>query len=311
MPKMKTYIVSGFLGAGKTTLIRKLLDECFRDVRVALIENDFGEAGIDAALLRTGGFEVREISSGCICCSLSGDFVRAVGTISSAFAPEALIIEPSGVARLSDIAKVFADERIGRIAKVRKKIAVVDVRRCATYLDNFGDFFEDQIACAHVVVFSRTEGAPEKTERACEIVRRLNPRAEILSESWDCLSGDGLLSSRRARPEAREPDDEALPKGPRLSPPRAGDAFSTLTIRTEKVFDAEELRRRIARMERCACGEILRAKGIVRGTEGYLEVQYLPGELRISPCEAPGDALDVVGRGLDEAELLRLFEEER
>ena len=139
------YIISGFLGAGKTTLIQKLIKESFQKDKVVLIENDFGEISIDAALLKSSGIEVKEINAGCICCSLSGDFVKAVKELLDRFHPDKIIIEPSGVGKLSDIVKACSDQRIQQLAKVKSKITIVDVKRCKVYLHNFGEFFEDQI----------------------------------------------------------------------------------------------------------------------------------------------------------------------
>ncbi len=157
-------LVSGFLGAGKTTLVQKLLKEAFTGQRIALIENDFGEISIDAALLQTSGFQVREISSGCICCSLSGDFVKALKELLDACHPDRILIEPSGVGKLSDIIQACADARLRGLVRISRKITVVDVKRCAMYLENFGEFFEDQIRHTDAVVLSRVEAYPDRTE---------------------------------------------------------------------------------------------------------------------------------------------------
>lgn len=176
------YVISGFLGAGKTTLIQKLLKEAFRKEKVVLIENDFGEISVDAALLKSGGIEVKEMNSGCICCSLSGDFVKALKELLDRFHPDKIIIEPSGVGKLSDIMKACSDPRVQALAKVKAKITVVDVKRCQMYLDNFGEFFEDQIQNANVILLSRTESFSDKINDAYRLVKSLNAHSTILSK---------------------------------------------------------------------------------------------------------------------------------
>ena len=157
------FIVSGFLGAGKTTFIQKLMREVFRGVRLAVVENDFGEESVDASLLGTSGVLVTELNSGCICCSLSGDFVRAFLDMLGRFKPEKVIIEPSGVAKLSDVVRACEDPRIAQLAEVRGKITVVDASSCRKYADNFGEFFEDQIEHADTILLSRTGRSPDRT----------------------------------------------------------------------------------------------------------------------------------------------------
>lgn len=175
------YVISGFLGAGKTTLIQKLPKEAFDKEKVVLIENDFGEISVDAALLKSGGIEVKEINAGCICCSLSGDFVKALRELLDRFRPDTIIIEPSGVGKLSDIAKACSDPRILPLADVKAKITVADVKRCRMYLENFGEFFEDQIRNADLILLSRTEAFPDRIDDAYRLIKSLNEHVTILS----------------------------------------------------------------------------------------------------------------------------------
>jgi len=313
------YVVSGFLGAGKTTLIQKLLKEAFGSDRVVLIENDFGEVSVDAALLSSGGVEVKEMNSGCICCSLSGDFVKAVGEVLERFRPDKIIIEPSGVGKLSDIVKACADPRIAPVAGVKAKITVADVKRCKMYLENFGEFFEDQIKNADVVVLSRTGDYPEKVSGARAVIESLNLHAPVVWEPWDRVGADEILSSRRDRKEHEKHLEHGHDCGCRHGEHVHGehdccghdhsaeDVFDTVTIRTRRIFTADDLKTRISRMERNPTGTVLRAKGIVRGVNGYVNLQYLPGDLKIADCKTTGDMLCVIGRNLDERELKRLF----
>ncbi len=188
------YIVSGFLGAGKTTLIQKLLKEGFQGKKAALIENDFGDISVDAALLRDGNVQVKEMNAGCICCSLSGDFVKAMKDLLDQFHPDIILIEPSGVGKLSDITKFCANPQIRSLAQIKQKITVADVKRCAIYLENFGEFFEDQIINADTILLSWAEDYPGKVKSAFQLVSRLNPDAKILSEPWMKINTARLLN---------------------------------------------------------------------------------------------------------------------
>ena len=363
------YVISGFLGAGKTTLIQKLLNEAFHNEKVILIENDFGEISVDAALLKSGSIEVKEINSGCICCSLSGDFVKALKEVLDCFHPDKIIIEPSGVGKLSDIVKCCSDPRILPLAKVTLKITVADVKRCQMYLDNFGEFFEDQIKNADTILLSRTENFPDRVDAARKLIRSLNADSVILSKSWAAIDASEILNSksnRIAEHDSRSrgyeypqlganPSKEQEHHGnqehhrkhghheeyghhgehqhhdgckhehyaehqhhdgcrhSRCDAPHnhsAEDVFETVTIRTGQIFGAEDLKARIMAMERNAKGTVLRAKGILRGTDGYLNLQYLPGDVQISKCSAAGGMLCIIGRNLNRQELCTLFEGE-
>lgn len=318
------YITSGFLGAGKTTLIRKLLKEAFGKEKTVLIENDFGEISVDAALLKSSGIEVKELNSGCICCSLSGDFAKALEELLDRFRPDKIIIEPSGVGKLSDIVKACSDPHIQPLAKVKTKITVVDVKRCKTYLDNFGEFFEDQIQNADVILFSRTTDFPDRISGACKLIKSLNPHAVILSKPWDQVSAADILcppedhhghvnqsspmsacGCGRQNAHSHEDHDHADCKDEHNH--AAEDCFDTVTVRTKRVFRIEDLKALLSDMEHKAQGTVLRAKGIVRGPGGYVELQYLPGDIRITECAAAGSMLCIIGRNLDRQELVSLF----
>lgn len=313
------YVVSGFLGAGKTTLIQKLLREAFSQKKVVLIENDFGEISVDAALLKSGSIEVKELNSGCICCSLAGDFVRALQELLERFHPDIIIIEPSGVGRLSDIIKACLDPRILPLAEVKAKITVVDVKRCQMYLDNFGEFFEDQIEKADVILLSRTGNFPGKVNDAYEMVKNLNGHAVTFSKPWEQIkaaeitapgSEPGGCTDHCGLPGCgcENHDEHGLGHDCHCHPVNlAEDIFDTITIRTKRVFSIEELKMRVLNMERQAKGTILRAKGIVRGVDGYINLQYLPGDICITNCAAHGDMVCIIGRNLNRQELCTLL----
>ena len=180
-------IFSGFLGAGKTTLIRKLIAEGYRGEKLVLIENEFGEIAIDGGFLQDAGVQITEMNSGCICCTLVGDFTKALGKVMADFAPDRILIEPSGVGKLSDVAK--AVERVEG-AQIGAKVTVVDAGKCKMYMRNFGEFFNDQVQNADLIVLSRTDSANEqKTLTAVELLKGLNAEAGLITTPWDKLSG--------------------------------------------------------------------------------------------------------------------------
>ena len=183
----KIDIFSGFLGAGKTTLIRKLIAEAYAGEKLVLIENEFGEIAIDGGFLKDAGVEITEMNSGCICCTLVGDFTKALGKVMDEFAPDRILIEPSGVGKLSDVAR--AVERVDG-AVIGSRVTVVDAGTAKMYARNFGEFFNDQVANADLIVLSRTDvAAPEKVVAASELLRGLNPNAKFITTPLLQLDG--------------------------------------------------------------------------------------------------------------------------
>lgn len=189
----KIDIISGFLGAGKTTLIKKLLSEALVGEKVVLIENEFGEIGIDGGFLKDSGVEITEMNSGCICCSLVGDFEKSLGEVLDKFAPDRIIIEPSGVGKLSDI--IAAVEKLHRDdIKLNSFSTVVDAKKCKMYLKNFGEFFCNQVENARAVILSRSQDASEeKLAETVALLRELNSEANIITTPWDTLDGKQIL----------------------------------------------------------------------------------------------------------------------
>ena len=189
----KTDIFSGFLGAGKTTLIRKLIAEGYKGEKLVLIENEFGDIAIDGSFLKDAGIEITEMNSGCICCTLVGDFRKALQQVVEEYAPDRIIIEPSGVGKLSDVAK--AVEAVDGI-EIGAKVTVVDANKCKMYMRNFGEFFNDQVQNADLIVLSRTSTADEaKTIAAVEMLRTLNPTCGMITTPWDSVSGEQILTA--------------------------------------------------------------------------------------------------------------------
>ena len=189
-------IFSGFLGAGKTTLIRKLIAEGYQGEKLVLIENEFGEIAIDGGFLKDAGVEITEMNSGCICCTLVGDFTKALKQVMEQFQPDRIIIEPSGVGKLSDVAK--AVERVEG-AHIGARVTVVDAGKCKMYMRNFGEFFNDQVANADLIVLSRTDTADAaKTLQAVELLKTLNAEAGLITTPWDKLDGKQIREAMDA-----------------------------------------------------------------------------------------------------------------
>ncbi len=190
----KIDIISGFLGAGKTTFIKKMLQEAFTGEQVVLIENEFGEIGIDGGFLKDSGIEIREMNSGCICCSLVGDFGRSLKEVVDTYHPERILIEPSGVGKLSDVIKAVRDVEDQIDAKLNSFTTMVDVTKCRIYSKNFGEFFSNQIEYAGAVILSRTDKAKqEKIEESVKILRWINEKSPIITTPIAQLSGEKLL----------------------------------------------------------------------------------------------------------------------
>ncbi|MBC9784377.1 GTP-binding protein [Heliobacterium chlorum] len=193
--QVKVDIISGFLGAGKTTLIAKLLRESFNGEKVVLIENEYGEVGIDGPLFREKSVEVWEINSGCICCSLMGNFIEAVLEVVKTYSPDRIIIEPTGLAKLSDVLKACQKAMARNNALVLNMVAtVVDVLNHPTYLEDFGDFYQDQIINAQTIILSKTQDTdPDRIDTVTGSVYELNPQASLISIDWDRFRGDDVL----------------------------------------------------------------------------------------------------------------------
>ena len=195
----KIDIYSGFLGAGKTTLIKKLLQEAYQGQKLVLIENEFGEIGIDGGFLQDAGINIREMNSGCICCSLVGDFGKALTQVIADYHPDRIVIEPSGVGKLSDV--------IGAVNKVTGEdvtlgytVAVVDAGKVKSYSKNFGEFYNNQVQTASTIILSRTDAIPQdKLDKAVELLRELNPQATIVTTPWSALTGAQLVEAMEGK----------------------------------------------------------------------------------------------------------------
>ena len=239
----KIDIISGFLGAGKTTLIKKLLSEGFKGEQVVLIENEFGEIGIDGGFLKEAGIEIREMNSGCICCSLVGDFGKSLHEVVDTYHPDRILIEPSGVGKLSDVIKAVQDVQDEIEAELNSFTTVVDVTKCRLYKKNFGEFFSNQIEYAGAIILSRTDKAkPEKIQESVALLRELNEKAPIITTPIEQLPGEKILEAMESS-KSLEEELLAEQKQPNRNQRRADDANQAVDLRHQHRFRAANLLR--------------------------------------------------------------------
>ena len=321
-------IFSGFLGAGKTTLIRKLIAEAYQGEKQVLIENEFGEIAIDGGFLKDAGVEITEMNSGCICCTLVGDFTKALKKVMEDYAPDRIIIEPSGVGKLSDVAKAVSGVEG---AEIGAKVTVVDAGKCRMYMRNFGEFFNDQVENADLIVMSRTDTASaEKILAATELLKGLNDHAGLITTPWSQISGvqireamdkNGLQAEmeRLAHEHEHHHDhehehDEHCSCGchdhDHEHHHHADEVFTSWGMETPRKFSQAEIQALLDALENEAkYGAVLRAKGIVDASDGeWIYFDYVPGESDIrrgSP--AVTGRFCVIGSGLKEDALKELF----
>ncbi len=213
----KIDIISGFLGAGKTTFIKKMIDEAFKGEQIVLIENEFGEVGIDGGFLKDAGIQITEMNSGCICCSLVGDFGKNLNEVITKYHPDRILIEPSGVGKLSDVMKSVIDIEKEQDVKLNALVTVVNALKASKQMKAFGEFFNNQIEYATTVILSRSQNAtPEQLEFCVKQIQKLNPNAAIITTDWNAISGEQILKvmegqdnlEMKVLAEARHAQDE-------------------------------------------------------------------------------------------------------
>jgi len=364
----KVDIFSGFLGAGKTTLIKKLIAEAYKGEKLVLIENEFGDIGIDGGFLQDAGIEITEMNSGCICCSLVGDFGQALKKVLEQYSPDRIIIEPSGVGKLSDVItaveNVHSDELL-----LNSFTAVVDAGKCKMYAKNFGEFFINQIEHANAVVLSHTRGLSDAKLDACvKLIREHNSTAQLVVTDWDSLSGAQIVSALENK-DSLEDTMRKLKEEADICPVcghhhdhdhecghhhdhdhehecghhhdhdhehecehhhdhdhehecccghdhehehhhHADEVFASWGTETTKKFTAEEIKNALSQLaDEEKYGIVLRAKGIVEGTDGtWIHFDYVPGEpdVRTGTAGTIG-RLCVIGSKISESEIAKLF----
>ena len=336
----KIDIISGFLGAGKTTLIKKLLSEGFKGEQVVLIENEFGEIGIDGGFLKEAGIEIREMNSGCICCSLVGDFGKSLHEVVDTYHPDRILIEPSGVGKLSDVIKAVQDVQDEIDAELNSFTTVVDVTKCKIYRKNFGEFFSNQIEYAGAVILSRTDKAkPEKIQESVALLRELNEKAPIITTPIEQLPGEKILEAMES---SKSLEEELLAEVAHEAHEHhhdhdheehehhhdhdhgehehhhdheghhhADDVFTSWGKETIRTYTKEEIGNILKTLEEDGSyGNILRAKGMVAGADGeWIYFDMVPGEheVRTGAPEYTG-RICVIGAEIKEDKLAELFQ---
>ena len=331
----KIDIFSGFLGAGKTTLIKKLIAEAYAGQKLVLIENEFGEIGIDGGFLKEAGIEITEMNSGCICCSLVGDFREALKKVIDQYQPDRILIEPSGVGKLSDVTKAVQGIAAERDVQLNSFVTVADVNKVRLYMKNFGEFYNDQISHANAIILSRTGAASEdKIARAVAMIREKNPEATIVTTDWSQLKGEQIVDAMESRRDFVRELLEETQVCPECGHDHehhhhdhdgecscgcghdhdhhhhhhADEVFTSWGRETARVFTEEEIRTALEELDSGKYGVVLRAKGILPGANGWIYFDHVPGE-----ADVRGGAADVTGRlcvigsKLDEAALEQLF----
>ena len=315
----KIDIISGFLGAGKTTLIKKLIEEALKGQKVVLIENEFGEIGIDGGFLKDSGVEIREMNSGCICCSLVGDFGKNLNEVITKYHPDRILIEPSGVGKLSDVMKSVIDIEKEQPVKLNALVTVVNALKASKQMKAFGEFFNNQIEYATTVILSRSQNAtPEQLEFCVKQIQALNPKASVITTDWDAIKGEQILKTMEGQDnlemkvlaEARHAQDEAEHHhhhdhdehdheeheehehhhdhdghcccGHHHHDHHADEVFTSWGVETARKFTKAEVEHALTELDTGNYGMILRSKGIVDGgADGWLEFDYVPGEWEV------------------------------
>lgn len=316
MLKTKVDIFSGFLGAGKTTLIKKLINEGLYREKVVIIENEFGEVPIDGALLKETKLQVKEISAGCICCSIAGDFKKAVNEVVESYSPERIIIEPSGVGKLSEIISVIEAVDMRSKLELDMVITVVDVIRFNMYVNNFGEFYKNQIINAKTIVLSRTQGFGEdKLLNIQGEINRINSKVNIVTTPWEKLSGKKIVELSKKKLSVNE--EVNLIKRPNFGAAMRPvkdignkEIFETYGLETPKKFNLNLLKNNVGNInEKNMYGNILRAKGIVQIDSGeWIQFDFVPGEFQARKTSPDySGRLCIIGTELNKENLKKLF----
>ena len=314
----KIDIISGFLGAGKTTLIKKLLQEALNGQKVVLIENEFGEIGIDGGFLKDAGIQITEMNSGCICCSLVGDFGAALKKVVEQYHPDRIIIEPSGVGKLSDVIAAVMNVAGDIDLNLNSFVTVADATKCKMYMKNFGEFYNNQVESANTIILSRTQGMKEeKLAQAVSMIQEKNAKAKIITTPWDELTGEQILAvMEQGHSLAEELMEEAMKLHEEEEHEHhhhhhhADEVFTSWGKETPRKYTKEELDEILVKLsEETEFGIILRAKGMLPAADGtWLYFDLVPGEYEIRNG-APDNTgrLCVIGSKMDTDKLEKLF----
>ena len=328
----KIDIFSGFLGAGKTTLIKKLIKEAYLGEKLVLIENEFGDIGIDGGFMQDAGIEVTEMNSGCICCSLVGDFSEALKKVLETYNPDRIVIEPSGVGKLSDVINAVKNINSCNIS-LNGFTTVVDAKKCKMYMKNFGEFFNNQIENAGTVVLSHTASLdPEIINQAVKLIKEHNVNAEIVTTDWELLTGKQILSAIEKNNTLNDELQEMLTEHHHGEchchehehhhhhhhdeechchehNHNADEVFESFGTETANVYTKEQILNILKELDDFdTYGNILRAKGIVAGVDKWIYFDYVPGEYDVRTGSAAViGRLCVIGSNINKDNIIKLF----
>ena len=315
----KVDIISGFLGAGKTTLIKKLINEAYYDEKIVLIENEFGEIGIDGTFLQDSGVTINEMNSGCICCSLVGDFETSLKEVLETYHPDRIIIEPSGVGKLSDVIKAVQDVHSHDI-ELDHFITVVDAKKCRMYIKNFGEFYNNQVEYASLIVLSRSQDLTEFQLNEClELLKNINNQTPIITTPWDKLDGQDILNAGLVdlQHEILEDEHDHECCGHHEHDHdheccgghhhhHADEVFQSIGFDTAKKYSKEELSDILNKLSN---ENVLRAKGFVDSDDTdwwYFDLVPEEFEIRLGKPMYTGK-ICVIGKDIDENKMKELF----
>lgn len=306
----KIDIISGFLGAGKTTLIKKLIESDLKKERLAIIENEFGEVSIDGDLLKGTNIDMKEISSGCICCSLVGDFKEAIKEIVKKYSPDRILIEPSGVAKLSDIIKSCKEIESIKIDNI---YTVIDVSNYNSYLNNFGEFYKDQIKKAEIIIASRRDNNEKYIEEIVKSIKKLNKECNIITAPLDEFEGNDILNISKKEISNKVEFNRGISYqkvGIVHKNNKASNVFNSWGIETKKFVSKSKLRSIfIEKISGDDYGNILRGKGIVQLDEGrWVEFHYTPGSFQMNAIASQKvGKIAIIGESINTKKLDKLF----
>ena len=333
----KIDIISGFLGAGKTTFIKKMIDEAFKGEQIVLIENEFGEVGIDGGFLKDSGIEITEMNSGCICCSLVGDFGKNLNEVITKYHPDRILIEPSGVGKLSDVMKSVIDIKKEQDVKLNALVTVVNALKASKQMKAFGEFFNNQIEYATTVILSRSQNAtPEQLEFCVKQIQKLNPNAAIITTDWSAIAGEKILATMEGQDnlemkvlaEARHAHEEHEHHHDHEGHEHhhehdenctcgchdhdhhhhhADDVFTSWGKETPHKFEKSKIEEILKGF--VDSDNILRSKGMVESVDGsWIYFDMVPGEYEIREGEPDYTGrIVVIGTEIHEHELEELF----
>jgi G3E family GTPase len=300
---IKVDVISGFLGSGKTTLVKKLL-QAHQKEKVVLIENEFGDIGIDGDLMEREGFEVFEISSGCICCIMQKDFVQMLTRIIEEFQPERIIIEPTGISILSEIIELLRKPEFVPFLQINSLVTVVDSVNYLQQYEVFGEFFEDQITNASLLTLSKSQLVDRETiDKIISSLREFNQDGEIISKPWDTLGPEEIENLLDVQGDLDLSDILHT-----AYKPCSENEFEAVALKTSRTFSQKELELCLSLLSQPQYGQVLRGKGFLKGPRGFLDFSYTNGQFMVSDSKFKSSGkLCLIGKNLKEKEIKDLF----